>query len=118
MQVVTLLFLQAPPTRIAMGEWANKQVHCKEHGPLRPAFVCQHLVHALRSSDSGPIGFFQPDPEGPDDDDLQAWCGNCDQVLLRVGEWNDESEGTAGLTCICSGCFDRLGKSQRSSASD
>lgn len=26
---------------------------------------------------------------------------------MRVGEWNDESEGFAGITMICENCYEK-----------
>jgi hypothetical protein len=75
----------------------ERVVHCDDHGPRRAAFVCRHLVGG-----SG-LGFFTPDEPG---DDLEAWCGECDRVLHRCGEWNDESERFARITLICDLCFE------------
>lgn len=76
---------------------------CPTHGTSTPAFVCRHLLDM-----SGlPRGFFEPtaleDPSEP-----QAWCAACDQVLAREGEWNDVSEAFAGVSLVCSGCFERM----------
>ena len=79
----------------------QQAVNCAAHGETQAAFVCRHLVGAVRSS--GPaIGFNEPSPLG---DEPQAWCAECDTVYLDEGEWNDVSEGFAGVTLICSGCF-------------
>jgi hypothetical protein len=74
----------------------RRSVTCETHGPRRPAFVCRHLVQG-----SG-LGFFTPDDPG---DDLEAWCGECDQVLERCGGWDDESEKFTGVTLVCDLCF-------------
>jgi len=81
---------------------------------VRPAFVCQHLFLQHRKKEYSPIGFYQPtqDPGDPDDD-LEAWCAACDEVLGRVGEWNDESEAFADIKVLCSGCFERIREIQQ-----
>lgn len=86
-----------------------RRVECRTHGDARPAFVCQHLFLQHRQKQYSAIGFFEPtqDPGDPDDD-LEAWCGACDEVLGRVGEWNDESEAFADMKVLCSGCFQRV----------
>ena len=87
-------------------------VHCRVHGPVQAAFVCRHLVEQLRNPRPGRIGFFKPAANDGEPEELQAWCADCDVVLRRVGEWNDESEAFAGVTLICSGCYGNLQRSQ------
>ncbi len=74
----------------------ERVVHCGSHGPRRAAFVCCHLVHG-----SG-LGFFAPDEP---DDDLEGWCGACEQVRARCGGWDDESEAVAQIKHICDLCY-------------
>jgi hypothetical protein len=91
----------------------ERKVHCREHGAVRPAFVCKHLVEQLRNPGREPIGFFRPDPgTGETADELEGWCGACEGELQRVGEWNDESEGFAGVTLICEACYGGLRQTQ------
>ena len=80
----------------------NSKVDCVEHGLLRPTFVCRHLL------DRTGVGFNTPD-DPPDSEwpFKQAWCDECDKMLMRVGEWNDESEGFAGITMICENCYEK-----------
>jgi hypothetical protein len=89
-----------------MTEAAGKRViSCGTHGEVLPAFVCCHLV---QESDR-PLGFVEPDVDPNDvDDDLQAWCGACDLMLQREGEWNDVSEGYANIRLVCEFCFAKL----------
>jgi uncharacterized protein YjaG (DUF416 family) len=44
------------------------------------------------------------------DDELNAWCDSCDEVLTKVGEWNDESEAFAKIKLICDACFFEMKK--------
>jgi uncharacterized protein YjaG (DUF416 family) len=43
-------------------------------------------------------------------DELNAWCDACDEVLAEVGEWNDESEGYAKIKLICDVCYFEMKK--------
>jgi len=75
----------------------ERVVQCGSHGSRRAAFVCQHLVRG-----SG-LGFFVPDvPE----EDLQAWCSECEEVRLKFDGWHEESEKFARITLICDMCFE------------
>ena len=38
----------------------------------------------------------------------EAWCGECDAVLMEQGEWNDISEGHAQIMGICEGCYNEI----------
>ncbi|MBO2008977.1 hypothetical protein [Hymenobacter negativus] len=81
----------------------SKRVECSTHGNRYPAYVCQHLN--LKT----PVGFYEPFASDPSviysDDELNAWCNACDEVLTRVGEWNEESESFAKIKLVCDVCF-------------
>ena len=77
-----------------------RTVQCGTHGEVAPAFVCSHLAFEKEH----PLGFFAPAFD-PDDPDLQAWCGSCEQSLCEIGEWTDELAEQAGLTVVCEFCF-------------
>jgi hypothetical protein len=85
-----------------MSEESNR-VECCTHGNRYPAFVCQHLN--LKT----PVGFYEPFASDPSevysDDELNAWCDACDEVLTRVGEWNEESEKFAKIKLVYDVCF-------------
>ena len=88
-----------------MGAPLNKDsmMECARHGVRRPAFICQHLRlgHGLGFNKSE-----EPfDPEWPFQN---VWCDACDKVLTREGEWNDVSEGFAGILAICEGCLEEI----------
>jgi hypothetical protein len=78
-------------------------MECRRHGRRRPAFISQHLQFGAG------IGFHQPDklvdPESPFQN---AWCDECDKVLLREGKWNDFSEAFAKVMPICEGCLEEI----------
>ncbi len=75
-------------------------ITCSRHGPSYAAFVCKHLVRGEH------LGFVTPDEV--DDSQPIAWCNDCDRVLLEEGDWNDRSEGIAGLTAICANCYNEI----------
>ena len=81
----------------------KKQVECRTHGNRYPAYVCQHLN--LRT----PVGFYESFASDPQEtyanDALNAWCDTCDEELMRVGEWNEESEAFAQIKLVCDACF-------------
>ena len=78
----------------------TKRMECSRHGEGYATFVCKHLV------DGTGIGFVFGDTQDPRPD---AWCNQCDEVLLREGgEWDEVSEGFAQVTALCSGCYDEI----------
>ena len=80
-------------------------MECPTHGRQRPTVICQHLQHGVGCGFQVPN---QPDFEMPW---LQmAWCDECDAVLQEEGEWNDRSEGFAGIMFVCEGCFNVVRK--------
>jgi hypothetical protein len=87
-----------------MSAHEDRFVECLAHGRTGAAFICRHLVNAM----TGPVlGFHQAkiDPENRQWGDLNGWCDRCDQIFSAEGAWNDASEGFAGVTLVCSGCF-------------
>ena len=86
-----------------MGDFDGRKVTCGTHGSVGAAFVCGHIV----DSDAAPVGFNEPELE-PDDPEPQAWCDACDELVERVGEWNDETEAFADIRLVCEFCFARF----------
>ena len=90
-----------------MGEPLNKDsfMECPRHGIQKPTFICQHLQHGTA------LGFHEPD--NVTDDELpfrNAWCDQCDRILLQQGGWNDTSEAFANPRPICEGCYEVVRK--------
>lgn len=82
---------------------ATRQVVCNVHGATAPAYVCRHLV---TGKDRGFIAAVGSESERPD-----AWCSECEQVrIAEGGEWNERSEGFAGISVICAVCYDAARK--------
>jgi hypothetical protein len=81
-----------------MAEADDDTIHCERHGPARAAFVCQHLVHGsglrFRHSDNGPF---------PD-----AWCSDCDALMMRTGHWTAEAERVAGIKIVSQRFIERI----------
>src|SRR5262245_51967658 len=73
-------------------------LECDHHGNCYATFVCRHLASGQGR------GFFTANVD--DDPKPDAWCFACEQVLKAVGTWNDESESFAGISLLCSGCYD------------
>ena len=84
----------------------EKKIQCKKHGERYPAFVCQHLV------DGTGLGFWEPFDSDPTktytEEELNAWCNKCDEILIKEGEWNDKSEAFAQIKLVCDKCFFRM----------
>lgn len=81
----------------------DSKMECARHGLQKPSFICKHLQYGEG------IGFYEatddPDPEYPF---REAWCDECDKVLMEQGEWNDISEGHAQILPICEGCLNEI----------
>ena len=76
-------------------------VECGEHGTVRPAFVCGHLVETLRDGMARGLLWSRDD-----DGNVNAYCDACDGLLDRAGgEWTEEIEAKAKVTMICEACF-------------
>src|SRR3990167_8563773 len=85
-----------------MSESDNK-VGCNIHGTTDAAFLCKHLVAGEK------LGFnLGYDPERPYNLCPDAWCDECEKVLEAEGEWNDKSEGFAGIKLLCSHCYENI----------
>ena len=84
-------------------------VECPQHGTQGSAFICRHLNLETR------VGFV----EGYDPDDTggqlyQAWCHECDEVLMREGDWNERSEAFARPRLVCRACYRQMRELNRS----
>ena len=81
------------------------EVECGKHGTASATYVCRHLIASLRSGKR--VGFVSAlDSNVPRPD---AWCHSCEAERVRCGgEWTDESESFAGVTLLCSGCYDEV----------
>lgn len=80
----------------------DKIVTCASHGTARAAFVCQHLNKDTYTGFHEP---FESDPLIEQEDDLQAWCDECEKKRQEEGEWNEVSEAFAKIRLVCEHCF-------------
>jgi len=81
----------------------DSKMECERHGKQKPSFICKHLQYGEN------IGFFEAtDNADPDLPFKEAWCSECDTVLIEQGEWNDISEGHAQIIVICEGCYNEV----------
>jgi hypothetical protein len=83
----------------------ERYVECSVHGTQQATFVCQHLVHSLRTGEY--VGFCCAESGGNPRPD--AWCDECEKAVQATdGEWNNESEAFAGIKLLCGACYDRV----------
>jgi len=70
-------------------------LRCERHGSAQAAFVCRHLLCG-----SG-LGFFHTDNGLYPD----AWCAECDALMMQKGHWTRKAERFAGISIICHRCY-------------
>jgi len=63
--------------------------------------MCGHLVHGQG------LGIVESESED-NDPRPDAWCKECDEVLMQEGEWNDKSEAFANIQVLCANCYDEV----------
>ncbi len=81
----------------------SAKVECDRHGTAYAAFVCRHLVRG-----SG-LGFFHSD-NGPWPD---AWCSECDSVMMQTGRWTAKAERFTGITLVYHRCYANIRRRNR-----
>jgi len=79
-------------------------VKCGEHDYRRRAFICKHLNHTTIVGFEEAFETFE-DMELLEDDDLQAWCNECEIVRQQEGEWNERSMAFADIKLVCEKCY-------------
>jgi len=77
----------------------DKKLQCADHGESVATFVCRHLC-------SGVACGYHCSDEADGDPWPDAWCDRCHEALNREGEWNDTSAAEAGITLLCSHCYE------------
>ena len=76
-------------------------VDCGPHGQRVAATVCQHLLLV----DPAPVGFVE---NSDDPNDLQAWCGLCEEAFQQEGGLTDAFRAFTGMALVCVVCSRRL----------
>jgi hypothetical protein len=75
-------------------------VDCGPHGRRVAAVVCRHMIES-----SEPAGFIE---NSSDPNDLQAWCGRCEELFLAEGDKTEAFEAFNGMAIVCCVCYSEL----------
>ncbi len=81
-----------------MEQIVNPTVKCGTHGTVSSAVVCGHL---LQKTDRV-LGFVENSSEP---DDLQAWCGACEEFFLNEGEMTEAFRAFNNFSLVCEFCY-------------
>ena len=73
-------------------------VDCGPHGKRTSAVVCKHLM----LSEPAPVGFVE---NSSDPNDLQAWCGVCEEAFQREGGMTESFREFDGMAIVCIVCY-------------
>lgn len=76
------------------------EIACDKHGKSTLSYVCCHLF------DSGlekGTGFYESFRESGDEH--QAWCKQCDDLLVKEGDWTDALTAQADIKLVCLQCY-------------
>ena len=84
-------------------------IECSLHGKIRKAFVCQHLNTKSITGFEEAFETFEG-MKLEDDDDLQAWCSECEKERLKTDGWNNISMEFAKIKLVCEKCYFELKK--------
>ena len=98
-----MLLLEIVPSEKAK-ELEDKLIECSQHGKIRAAFICQHLNKKTRTGFEEAFTTF-PGMPLEEDEDLQAWCDECEKVRTKHDGWNDESMEFAKIKLVCEQCY-------------
>jgi hypothetical protein len=82
----------------------NDLIDCNIHGKSRPAFICQHLNTDSKTGFEEAFETYRGMELG-EDDDLSAWCNECEKERLKTDGWNDDSMEFAKIKLVCEGCY-------------
>ena len=87
------------------------KIRCGTHGEVNRAFVCGHLFAERKT----PLGFFEAEFD-PDDPELEGWCQACEEMVLRDGDWTEETTAAADIRLVCEFCFETIRAFHRAAA--
>ncbi len=76
-------------------------IACAEHGVSPGCLICRHLP-GQRGRGYFAIPFEPAEP----DEAAQAWCEDCDRVLVREQGWTDAADRQADWRLYCTGCYE------------
>ncbi len=89
---------------IEMKENATEVIECKNHGLARITFVCQHLSTTQKTGFHESFESYKG-MELDEDDDLSAWCNDCETIRLSHDGWDDEAMEFAKIKLVCEECY-------------
>jgi hypothetical protein len=81
-----------------MVQTTNPTVKCGTHGTVNSAVVCCHLLQKTERV----LGFIENSSEP---DDLQAWCGACEEFFLYEGEMTEAFRAFNNFSLVCEFCY-------------
>lgn len=78
-----------------------REIDCGDHGSGFETFVCAHLADAPAQQ------WYSAEPS-EDNRWPDAWCGSCQEVFERDGEWTDGNSAALDIQLLCHHCYERL----------
>lgn len=97
-RVKDIVELALHPEKSASELRTYPHVQCGGHGEAHGCFVCGHLGDGS--------GFHSR--EDPDDPWPDAWCDDCERLLVRHGRWTDEIQEHARIRIVCHHCYESM----------
>ena len=82
----------------------SQLIECELHGRLRSAFICEHLTTQTKTGFEESFETFLGMPLAKDED-LQAWCKECEKVRIQCNGWTDEAMEFAKVKLVCEECY-------------
>jgi hypothetical protein len=80
---------------------APMTISCGHHGERVAAVVCRHHLEVQDRV----VGFVE---NSDDPDDLQAWCQDCEELLLREGDKTEAFLRFNNFAVVCVDCYARM----------
>jgi hypothetical protein len=84
-----------------MSEAEPLTIECIRHGPGVAAVVCGHLAGTGASG----RGFIE---NSSDPEDLQGWCGACEDYFDQEGEMTEAFRAFNGMVLVCTTCYQEI----------
>lgn len=79
-------------------------IECQTHGHRRMAFICQHLNKQIKAGFEEAFSAYKG-MELDEDEDLQAWCDECEKMRISTDGWNEKSMKFADIKLVCEDCY-------------
>lgn len=78
----------------------DNEINCDKHGKSNLAYICCHL---FASGFEKGTGFYESLRELGDEH--QAWCKQCDDLLVKEGDWTEALTELADIKLVCLQCY-------------